>query len=228
MLGIGGSATVDGGVGMAMALGGKFLNANGDSVALGGGNVGKIHSICLSGLDSRLKDVEIEVACDVENPLTGENGAAYVYGPQKGATPEMVEILEKNLSKLAEIVRRDFGKEIEFVKGSGAAGGLGAGLLGFCDGVLKPGIDLVLENTNFDEKVKDANLVITGEGKLDSQTFYGKTPVGVSMRASKYQCPAIAIAGCTVGDLSKLHEKNILAYFSIVNGVFSRKCSFRK
>ncbi len=193
IIGIGGSATNDGGVGMAQALGVRFLDDKGREIGFGGGELKKIAKIDISGLDKRIKDTEILVASDVKNPLCGPNGASYVYGPQKGATPEMVKELDEGLSHLADVIKRDLGKDIKDVPGAGAAGGLGAGLMAFLNAKLRPGIELVMEALRFEEKVKDATLVITGEGKIDRQTAYGKVPVGVAKVSKKYGVPVLAI-----------------------------------
>ncbi len=219
IIGIGGSATVDGGTGMAAALGAKFFDADGKELSPSGGAISKLDKIDVSGIDPRLKDVEIEVACDVDNPLTGDTGAARIYGPQKGATPEMVEILESNLSKLAEHIRQDIGIDVENEAGAGAAGGLGAGLLAFTGGKLVSGIDIALNNIDFDTNVQNADLVITGEGRIDHQTFFGKVPVGVSTRAEKFGVPVIAIGGGLEGRMEELHTKNIAAYFSTMDSI---------
>ena len=228
IVGIGGSATVDGGTGMAEALGVKVLDAAGKSLAPGGGDLGKLSRIDISGLDPRLEKVSILVACDVENPLTGKNGAARVYGPQKGATKEMVEILEAGLSHLAFKIREDLNKDVENEAGAGAAGGLGAGLLAFTNGKLMPGIDIALDNVNFDEEAKDADLIITGEGRIDHQTVFGKVPVGVATHAKKYKCPVIAIGGGADERLEELHKLNIASYFSIINAILPEDKIYEK
>ena len=200
IIGIGGSATNDGGVGMAQALGVKFLDKDGREIGFGGGELKKIEKIDITGLDKRIKNTEILVASDVKNPLCGPNGASYVYGPQKGATPEMVKELDEGLAHLAEIIKRDLGKDIKDIPGAGAAGGLGAGLIAFLDAKIKPGIELIMEALRFEEKVKDATLVITGEGKIDRQTVYGKVPVGVAKVSKKYNIPVLAIGAVVEED----------------------------
>ncbi len=198
IIGIGGSATNDGGVGMAQALGVKFLDKEGKEIGFGGGELKKIVKIDMGHLDKRIKDTEILVASDVKNPLCGPNGASYVYGPQKGATPDMVEELDQGLSHLAEIIKRDLGKDVRDIPGAGAAGGLGAGLMAFLNAKLRPGIELVMEAIGFHEKVAGSTLVITGEGKMDRQTIYGKVPVGVAKVAKRFGIPVLAI--CAVLD----------------------------
>lgn len=219
IIGLGGSATNDGGAGMARALGVKLLDGKGNEIGEGGGSLDQLATIDVSGLDPRLKFVKIEAACDVDNPLTGERGASAIFGPQKGATPEMVRKLDKNLSHFAKIIEKDLGKSIAEVPGAGAAGGIGGGLLAFLSAELKKGIDIVIEATNLYEHVKNAALVITGEGKIDAQTMYGKTPIGVARTAKKYGVPVIAIAGNIARDSDIVLEQGIDAVFSIVPGV---------
>lgn len=217
IIGIGGSATNDGGAGMAMALGAKFLDKKGNSIGLGGGELGNIEEIDLTSFNSILKDVTIIAACDVDNPLCGENGASYVYGPQKGATKEMVEILDENLLHYGKLLELKFNKSIIDYPGAGAAGGLGAGLLVFLDAELKRGIDIVIEVTGLEEKVQEADLVITGEGQMDFQTSFGKTPYGVAQISKKYNKPVIAIAGGIGDGAEELYNKGIDSIFSIVD-----------
>ena len=221
LIGIGGSATNDGGGGVIQALGGKLLDKEGKELGFGGGSLGKLHSIDLSGFDSRIKDVEIEVACDVTNPLCGEKGASNVFGPQKGATKEMVEILDNNLRHYAEVIKRELGKDVLDIPGAGAAGGLGAGLTAFLDGTLKKGIEMVIEYSALEEKVKDADMVWTGEGSIDFQTQYGKTPLGVATVAKKYNKPVIALAGRVGDGIEILYDKGIDSIFGIMKGVTS-------
>jgi len=195
IIGIGGSATNDGGCGMAQALGGKFLDADGQELPYGGAALAKLDRVDLSGLDVRLKDAVIIVACDVDNPLCGAKGATAVYGPQKGATPEMVQELDAALKHFASKVSKVTGKEIAECPGAGAAGGLGAGLLFFTNATLRPGVEIVLETTGFDSLVQSAQLVITGEGRTDFQTAFGKAPVGVARLAEKYNVPTLCLSG---------------------------------
>lgn len=221
LIGIGGSATNDGGAGFIQALGGRLLDENGDDLSYGGGALAKLHTIDLSNLDERLKYVSVEVACDVNNPLCGKEGASYVFGPQKGATREMIEILDQNLSHYAEVIKEQLGKDVISKAGAGAAGGLGAGLMAFLDVKLKSGIEMVIEYANLEEKVRDADMVWTGEGSIDFQTQYGKTPLGVAMIAKKYNKPVIALAGRVGNDIDVLYEKGIDAIFGIMRGVTS-------
>ncbi|WP_226536164.1 glycerate kinase [Fictibacillus halophilus] len=221
VLGLGGSATNDGGAGMASALGVKFLDVNGEKLRPGGEALSELLTIDVSGLDSRLKVVKVDVACDVTNPLTGPLGASAVFGPQKGATPEMVGVLDASLKRYAEVVDRNLGLQVDELPGAGAAGGLGAGVVAFLDGKLQSGIDLVLDVIGFEEAVRDADLVITGEGRIDSQTVHGKAPVGVAKRAKAAEAdvPVVAIAGSLGPDYEAVFEHGINAVFSVVNGV---------
>lgn len=220
-IGIGGSATNDGGAGMIQALGAKLLDEEGNEISFGGGALEKLSKIDLSSLDERLKDVTIEVACDVTNPLTGIKGASHVFGPQKGATPEIVEQLDKNLAHYAEIIRKDLNKDIENVPGAGAAGGLGGGLMAFLNAELKRGVELVIKYTNLEEKMEGASYVFTGEGSIDSQTVFGKTPYGVSTTAQKLGIPVIAFAGRIGDGVEVLYDKGINSIVGIMKGAAS-------
>jgi glycerate 2-kinase len=220
IVGIGGSATTDGGMGMAQALGYRLLDSSGDPLDPGGKGLARLASIDNSGINSKLLSTTIEVASDVDNPLYGKKGAAYVYGPQKGADPEMVKALDEGLKNYAKIVARDLKKDIAYLPGAGAAGGLGAGLAAFAGGVLKPGTDIVIETTGLEDKIKDADLIITGEGAMDEQTFYGKSAYGVAQLASKYNIPVITINGSVLSDRNNIDEKNSSLFsgnFSIMN-----------
>jgi glycerate 2-kinase len=199
IIGLGGSATVDGGAGMAQALGARLLDTQGDDITYGGGSLSDLHAIDISGLDPRLRECEIIAACDVDNPLVGENGSAAIFGPQKGATPDMVTQLDANLAHLAQIIQRDLGVDVLTIPGGGAAGGIAAGLIAFCGARLYPGTDLVLDTLELDHYVQGVDLVITGEGRIDGQTAHGKAPVGVAARAKRYGIPVVALAG-GIGD----------------------------
>ncbi|OPJ57239.1 glycerate kinase family protein [Alkalithermobacter paradoxus] len=219
LIGIGGSATNDGGAGMIQALGGKLLDKDGNELGLGARALNKLHKIDLSNLDNRIKSVNIDVACDVDNILTGKKGASYVFGPQKGATPEMVKIMDENLIHYANIIRKELDIDIEHVPGAGAAGGLGAGLMAFLGANLRKGVELVIRYTGLEEKIKGANYVFTGEGSIDSQTIHGKTPYGVSITARKFGIPTIAFAGRIGDGVESLYNHGITSIICILNGV---------
>ncbi|WP_160689716.1 glycerate kinase [Clostridium sp. C2-6-12] len=221
LIGIGGSATNDGGAGVIQALGGKLLDKQGNELGFGGGELGKLNSINLENFDPRLKALNIEVACDVNNPLCGEKGASNVFGPQKGATKEMITVLDDNLKHYADVIKKHLGKDVINEPGAGAAGGLGAGLMAFLDGTLKKGIEMVIEYAGLEDKVKNADMVWTGEGSIDFQTQYGKTPLGVATVAKKYNKPVIALAGRVGEGIEVLHEKGIDSIFGITKGATS-------
>lgn len=219
LIGIGGSATNDGGVGVIQALGGRLLDKEGNELGFGGGELEKLDRIDLTNFDRRLKDVVIEVACDVSNPLCGENGASYIFGPQKGASVEMIKILDNNLKHYAKVIKEQFDKDVLEIAGAGAAGGLGAGLMVFLNGNLKKGIEIVIEYSGLEKKVKNCDMVWTGEGSIDFQTQYGKTPLGVATVAKKYNKPVVALAGRVGDDIDILYEKGIDSIFGIMRGV---------
>lgn len=206
---------------MVQALGGRLLDRRGQEIGPGGGSLSKLADIDLSGMDARLKHVKIEVACDVDNPLTGPNGAPAIFGPQKGASPEMVAVLDQNLQHYAAVIERTLGKQVKDIPGAGAAGGLGAGLLAFLNAELKRGVDIVLETVKFSERIQGAALVITGEGRIDGQTVFGKTPVGVAKAAKRYHIPVIALAGSVSDDSDVVLNHGIDALYSIVPGIIS-------
>lgn len=217
VVGIGGSATNDGGVGMMQALGVKFYDEKRNSIGYGGKELLRLRSFDISGLDKRLKKVKIKVACDVSNPLFGPTGAAYVYSPQKGATPEMVELLDSALQNYAKIVYDMTGKDIANIPGSGAAGGLSAGLLSFLNASLVSGVQLVMETIGFEQQMVKADLAITGEGTIDKQTLYGKAPFRVGQIALKYNKPVIGIAGALGKGYNDLFNHGFTTIISIVN-----------
>lgn len=199
LLGLGGSATNDGGTGAAAALGARFLDAGGKPLAPGGAALAGLASIDLSAFDKRMADVHLTLASDVTNPLCGENGAAAVYGPQKGASPEDVATLDAALGHLAGVVKTQTGTDWAALPGAGAAGGLGFGMMAFCGGALKPGIETVLDAAGMDALLADCDLLITGEGRLDGQSLQGKVLTGLAGRAQRYGVPVLAIAG-SIGD----------------------------
>lgn len=219
IIGIGGSATNDGGAGMLQALGVRLLDHAGREIGFGGGALANLDHIDVSGMDARLKACRIEAACDVDIPLTGPQGASAVFGPQKGATPKMVAQLDANLSRYANIINRDLGVQVESIPGAGAAGGMGAALLAFFGAQLRPGIEIVVEAVGLEAAVQDADLVITGEGRIDRQTIHGKTPIGVARMAKRFGKPVIGIAGCLSTDIAVVHEHGIDAVFSVLSQV---------
>lgn len=221
IIGIGGSATNDGGAGMVQALGARLLDHRDQPVGYGGGELAQLAHIDVSGLDKRLADCRIEVACDVTNPLTGEEGASAVFGPQKGATPEMIATLDEALAHYARIIARDLDIEVLHLAGGGAAGGMGAALYAFCGAQLRQGIEIVTDALHLDGQVADADLVITGEGRIDSQTIHGKVPVGVAKVAKRYGKPVIGIAGSLTADVGVVHQHGIDAVFSVIYSVCS-------
>jgi len=221
VIGIGGSATNDGGTGMARALGARFLDPAGAPLPEGGAALARLDRIDLSGLDPRLAQAEILVACDVDNPLTGPRGASAVYGPQKGATPDMVRELDQALGVLARVATRTTGRAIADQPGAGAAGGLGAGLLWFTPARLRPGVEIVLEATGFEALVAEADLVITGEGRTDFQTAMGKAPVGVAAVARRHAVPVLCLSGGLGEGAERVLEHGIDALASIVPGPMS-------
>lgn len=216
IIGLGGSATNDGGVGMLQALGFRFQDRHGKEIELGGQSLKDIRRIDAGNISSALREAQFNVACDVTNPLHGETGAAYIFGPQKGATPEMVEELDQGLRNFARIASEDLGKDIQNPPGAGAAGGLGAAFIGFLEGELKSGIELILESVKMEEQIKGMDIVVTGEGKLDGQTSMGKTASGVAQLAKKMGVPAIALAGSITEEAADLNEIGITSYFSIL------------
>lgn len=221
IIGIGGSATNDGGAGMAQALGAHLLDEKGQELQYGGAMLEKLDKIDASAMLPELADVKVIIASDVINPLTGPNGASHVFGPQKGANEEMVEFLDKALSHYADILKRDLGKDLKQVPGAGAAGGLGAGLLAFTHSEMRSGVDIVVDYTDLKDKVKAADVVVTGEGQIDFQTKFGKTPIGVAKatKAVNPQATVIAIAGSVGEKISELYPLGIDAIFTCVPGV---------
>ncbi len=217
-VGIGGSATNDGGIGMATALGIRFLDETGAAVNPVGGELNRIRRIDMAGRDPRVETVRFEAVCDVDNPLCGPNGASAVYGPQKGATPEQVRILDEGLANLADVIQHELGRDVRDLPGAGAAGGLGAGLHAFLGAELRRGVDLVLDLVGLADKLAGADLVMTGEGQIDFQTVFGKAPAGVARAARAAGVPCIAIAGSVGDDLGDLHAVGLDAVFSLASG----------
>ena len=217
ILGIGGSATNDAGAGMAQALGVRLLDADGAELPPGGAALARLARIDTSGLDPRAADADFDVACDVNNPLTGPEGASAVYGPQKGATPEIVEQLDAALANFAEVVKRDLGADVDGVPGSGAAGGLGGGIMAFLGGRLRPGVDIVLDTVDLESRLDGADLIITGEGCMDFQTVYNKAPIGVARLAGERNIPVIGVSGSLGDGFTDVHEHGIAAAVAITH-----------
>ncbi|MDN6691737.1 MAG: glycerate kinase, partial [Enterococcus sp.] len=216
IIGIGGSVTNDGGAGMAQALGARLLDEEYNELPVGGGALGRLATIDLKPLDPRLKQIEIIIASDVTNPLTGPDGASVVFGPQKGATPEMVKVLDDNLAHYAAVIKKEFAIDIEAKPGAGAAGGLGAGLLVFAGAKMRSGVDLVIELTHLEEAILQADYVFTGEGGMDFQTKFGKAPYGVAKVAKKHHKPVFACAGYIGEQVDVLYDEGMTAIFGIL------------
>ena len=231
IIGIGGSATTDGGAGMLQAFGYEFKDCEGKSIGLGIGELDKIASIDDVNVKPELKTCRFTIACDVKNPLCGENGAVYIYGPQKGVKEDEKEILDAKMKHFAQKTGDFFGKDFSSVEGAGAAGGLGFAFLSYIteeNRSLKPGIEMVMEATYLEQDIKDCDIVITGEGRLDMQTAMGKVPVGVAGLGKKYGKKVIAFAGGVTDDAVKCNEKGIDAFFPIVRGVTSLEDAMKK
>ncbi|HEY2455414.1 MAG TPA: glycerate 2-kinase [Scandinavium sp.] len=227
IIGIGGSATNDGGAGMVQALGARLFDANGKDILSGGAGLISLKSIDISGLDPRISDCMLRVACDVTNPLTGELGASRVFGPQKGATEAMIVELDRNLAHYAEVIKKSLHIDVINVPGSGAAGGMGAALMAFLGAELRSGIEIVTQALNLEEHIHDCSLVVTGEGRIDSQSIHGKVPVGVAQVAKKYHKPVIGIAGCLTADVGVVHQHGIDAVFSVLTQIGTLEEAFR-
>lgn len=221
IVGIGGSATNDGGAGMARALGVKFNDFNKEPLAEGGSELIKLESLDLKEIDPRLERTKILVASDVDNPLIGPRGASIVYGPQKGASAEMAKNLDRALENYASVIKREIGINVDQLPGAGAAGGLGAGLIAFLGAELQPGIELVLDALNFDRHLEGCFLLVTGEGRLDGQSLHGKSPIGAARRAKKRNVPVLALAGSISGSRESFHREGITACFAIADGPLS-------
>jgi glycerate kinase len=228
IVGMGGSATVDGGAGCLQALGVRLLDAYGQDVPPGGGSLSSVYTIDISGLDARWRAVEVIIASDVENPTTGETGAAAVFGPQKGAGPHEVRVLEAGLRHFFTKVRDQLGVDVLDIPGGGAAGALSAGLMAVLGGRIESGIDIILDRRGFDEHLRGARLVITGEGRMDEQTVYGKGPIGVARRARAASVPTVALVGGLNADDALLHEAGLRAVLPIVTGPMALDDALRR
>ncbi|AJF75042.1 MULTISPECIES: glycerate 2-kinase [Raoultella] len=227
IIGIGGSATNDGGAGMVQALGASLRDANGSEIGNGGGSLASLNAIDLRGLDARLQECTIRVACDVTNPLTGDVGASRIFGPQKGASEAMILELDRNLEHYADVIKNDLRVDVKQVAGAGAAGGMGAALMAFLNAELRSGIEIVTQALNLEEHILDCSLVVTGEGRLDSQSIHGKVPVGVASVAKKYHKPVIGIAGSLTRDVGVVHQFGIDAVFSVLTNITTLEEAFR-
>jgi glycerate kinase len=214
IVGLGGSATNDGGAGAAAALGVRFFDDRGTSFIPVGGTLDQITKIDISGLCPELKDVELVTMCDIDNPLCGPQGASAVFGPQKGATEETVKMLDANLAHFAEVIRKDLGKDVAELPGAAAAGGMGAGMVAFLNSKLQMGIETVLDTVDFDKVAKDADYIFSGEGKIDTQSLRGKVVIGIAKRAKKLGVPLIAIVGDIGNDIEDIYDMGVSAVFS--------------
>jgi glycerate kinase len=217
IVGIGGSATNDAGAGLAQALGVRLLNASGKEIDFGGFNLKHLDSIDMSRIDPRVKESIFKVACDVDNPMCGPEGASAVYGPQKGASKEMITVLDNALQHFSDVVNRDLNKQIKHMPGAGAAGGLGGGMFAFLNASLKKGVDIVLDTVDFDQKLENADLVITGEGQIDFQTVFSKAPIGVAKASKAKNIPVVGLSGSLGTNYELVHKHGIDAVFSITN-----------
>jgi glycerate kinase len=221
VLGVGGSATNDGGAGMLQALGVRLLDADGRDLGPGGAELARLDRIDAAGLDARVREAEFHIACDVDNPLVGPRGASAVFGPQKGATPDMVRQLDAALAHFADVIRRDLGQDVAQLPGAGAGGGIAAAMVVFLQGRLRPGIEIVTEAVGLDAHVRDADLVVTGEGRIDGQTVNGKTPMGVAKVARRHGKPVVAIGGSLARDADAVYAAGI----EVVVAAVARPCS---
>ena len=226
IIGLGGSATNDGGIGMLSALGVSFLDKDNQNIVANGAGLQHIKSINIDGLDARLANCEILVACDVDNPLCGHHGASHVFGPQKGATPEDIQLLDDALKHYGDCIKQQFNIDVLNQAGAGAAGGMGAALMAFTNATLKPGIDLVLEAVQLNSYMDKTDLVITGEGRIDNQTIYGKTPMGVAKIAKQFDIPVIGIAGSLGKDHQAVYGCGIDAVFAAIPGAMTLQQAF--
>lgn len=228
ILGLGGSVTNDGGTGMAKALGFRFLNTEGKEISEGGGQLNQLHTIDKTNVSPLVAQATFNIACDVQNPLTGKDGASAVYGPQKGATPDMVALLDDNLAQLANVIQKDLGVNIEHLPGSGAAGGMGAGSVAFLNGQLMPGFDIVTEVLQLKEKIAKTDIVITGEGKIDMQTLQGKTPYSAAQLAKAQDKKVYAFAGFLGEGYRELYNHGFDSIFPIAEGPITLEESISK
>ncbi|MEH7224125.1 glycerate kinase [Bacillus sp. JJ1566] len=228
VLAIGGSATNDGGVGMLQALGMQVLDKSGNDIGFGGGALNQIHEVLMHNFDKRIHESHFLIASDVENPLVGDEGASHVFGPQKGATDEMVLLLDHNLTHWGNIVEQLTGIRLHDMPGAGAAGGIGGAFQAFFPSTMKRGIDVVIQYSKLEENLKNADLVITGEGQVDFQTAFGKTPMGVAQTAKRLSIPTIIIAGSIGERIQTLYQYGIIGVFSIINRPISLEVAMQE
>ena len=219
ILGIGGSATNDCGIGVAKAVGIKFLDSKKNEIDNNVANFSKIHEINLNNFNPELKNIKFEVACDVTNTLCGIEGASYIYGPQKGASIDDIKILDKNLLHIGNLIEKELNLNVLNLKGGGAAGGLGAGMVAFFGATLRPGVDIIFDTLNVEEKIKDADLIITGEGQFDISSTYNKAPTAIAKLGKKYNIPSIGISGSFGEGFDKLDEFGILSKSTLINKI---------
>jgi len=217
IIGLGGSSTNDGGCGAAVALGIRFLDNSGNEFIPTGGSLNKIHKIDVTNIHPLINETQIITMCDIDNPLYGENGAAYVFGPQKGVEAITVQNLDQVIRKLSRCIKSDLNKQVSDIPGSGAAGGMGGGMVAFFNSKLQSGIETILDIAKFDELVKDCDLVITGEGRIDSQTLRGKVPIGVAKRAKKLDIPVLCVVGSIGDGIEEVYNLGITSVISINN-----------
>lgn len=227
VLGIGGSASTDGGAGLLRALGARLVDRSGAEIGEGGGALADLAAVDLSCLHPRLREVEVVVACDVDNPLTGPHGAAATYGPQKGATPEQVALLDAHLGRFADLVARETGRDLRDTPGAGAAGGVGFAALAVLDATLRPGIELVLELIGFERHLEGADLVVVGEGALDEQSLRGKAPIGVARLARAAGARVVAVCGVNLLPQGELEASGIEAAYAVVDRAPTREAAIR-
>jgi len=226
IIGLGGSATNDGGIGLLAALGAKFIDKDGQQLSTNGAALQRIKKIDVSSLDKRFVACELSIACDVDNPLCGPLGASAIFGPQKGASAEDISLLDSGLLHYSQIIKDQFGLDLKDKPGSGAAGGMALALLAFSNATMKTGIELVLETVKLSEQLEDADLVLTGEGRIDEQTIHGKTPMGVAQLAKQFNLPVIAIAGCLGENHQAVYQCGIDAAFAATPKAMSLQEAF--
>ena len=228
ILGIGGSATNDCGVGAAKALGIRFFKDDGSEIENNVEDFINIKNINMESINAKINDVDIEVACDVTNTLCGKEGASYIYGPQKGANKEQIEILDNSLLHLSNIIKKDIGKDVLNIKGAGAAGGMGAGMVAFCSATLRPGVDIIFDTLDVEKKIMGADLIITGEGQFDISSTYNKAPTAIAKLGLKHDIPCIGISGSFGEGFEKLDEFGILSKSTLINNISALETNIKQ